>query len=72
MTSEHQETASGDPAAIYRGLLHIFVAFDWGDEVNLELARKLVPAEVHALPRRRRTPARSPCCWKSLMVSLAQ
>src|SRR5262249_9509203 len=31
-------------------------AFDWGDEVRLELARSLVPAEVHALPRRRRTP----------------
>jgi hypothetical protein len=39
------------------GTLHVYVAFDWGDEVDLERARSLVPAEVHALPRRRRTPS---------------
>jgi hypothetical protein len=39
-----------------RGTLHIFVAFDWGDAVDLDLARKLAAAETHALPRRRRTP----------------
>jgi hypothetical protein len=39
-----------------RGVLHIFVAFDWGDEINLELARRLVPASFQVLPRRRRTP----------------
>jgi hypothetical protein len=38
------------------GTLHLYVAFDWGDEVDLERARQLVPAEVHELPRRRRTP----------------
>jgi hypothetical protein len=36
--------------------LHLYVAFDWGEEVDLEKARRLVPAEVHDLPRRRRTP----------------
>jgi hypothetical protein len=39
------------------GILHIHVAFDWGDEVDLEQARSLVPAERHVLPRRRRTPS---------------
>jgi hypothetical protein len=38
------------------GTLHLYVAFDWGDEVDLEQAGRLVPAEIHALPRRRRTP----------------
>jgi hypothetical protein len=44
------------PAAVWPGTLHAFVAFDWGDEVDLEHARRLVPAEVLDLPRRRRTP----------------
>jgi hypothetical protein len=39
------------------GILHIYVAFDWGDEIDLEQARRLVPAEFHALARRRRTPS---------------
>jgi hypothetical protein len=38
------------------GKLHVLVAFDWGDEIDLERVRQLVPAQVHALPRRRRTP----------------
>src|SRR5437660_12479126 len=38
------------------GVLHIYVAFDWGEEVHLERARELVPAEFHDLARRRRTP----------------
>jgi hypothetical protein len=38
------------------GTLHILVAFDWGDEIDLERVRQLVRAEVYALPRRRRTP----------------
>ncbi len=41
---------------ILSGTLHLYVAFDWGDEVDLDQARQLVPAEVHDLPRRRRTP----------------
>jgi hypothetical protein len=39
------------------GILHIHVAFDWGDEVDLERARQLVPSEHQDLPRRRRTPS---------------
>lgn len=38
------------------GTLHVYVAFDWGDEIDLEKAQTLVPAEVRDLPRRRRTP----------------
>jgi len=38
------------------GTLHVLVAFDWGDEIDLNRVRQLVPAQVHALPRRRRTP----------------
>jgi hypothetical protein len=39
-----------------QGTLHIFAAFDWGDELDLDQARQLVPAETQILPRRRRTP----------------
>jgi len=39
------------------GILHAFVAYDWGDSIDLERAKLLQPAEVHALPRRRRTPS---------------
>ena len=41
---------------LHTGILHTFVAFDWGEEVNLGKARQLVPAELHALPRKSRTP----------------
>ncbi len=40
----------------FPGTLHVHVAFDWGEEIDLNLARRLVPAETHILPRRRRTP----------------
>ena len=46
-----------EPAAVLTGTLHVYVAFDWGDEVDLERARALVPAEQHVLTRRRRTPS---------------
>src|SRR5947209_135107 len=46
-----------DAATALAGVLHVYVAFDWGDEVDLDRARALVPAERHVLPRRRRTPA---------------
>jgi hypothetical protein len=39
------------------GVLHVYVAFDWGEEIVLERARSLVPAEICDLPRRRRTPS---------------
>jgi hypothetical protein len=38
------------------GTLHVYVAFDWGDEIDLEAAGRLAPGEVLALPRRPRTP----------------
>lgn len=40
----------------WSGILHAFVAFDWGEEVDLEQARRKLPAELHVLPRRSRTP----------------
>jgi hypothetical protein len=39
------------------GVLHIYVAFDWGEEIDLKRARALVPAEAREFPRRRRTPS---------------
>lgn len=42
---------------LLHGILHAFVAFDWGDAIDLEQAKVLQPAEVHSLPRRRRTPS---------------
>jgi hypothetical protein len=50
-------TPAGEWAAAVGGTLHVHVAFDWGEELDLERARQLVPAEVRVLPRRRRTPA---------------
>jgi hypothetical protein len=44
------------PARAVQGILHIYVAFDWGDEVELERARPLVAGSYQALPRRKRTP----------------
>lgn len=44
------------PDAVH-GMLHIYVAFDWGDEVDLKRARLLVAGSYHALPRRKRTPS---------------
>lgn len=39
------------------GTLHLFVAFDWGEEIDLPKARELVPSEFHLLPRAPRTPS---------------
>jgi hypothetical protein len=44
------------PAPVLSGLLHAYVAFDWGEELDLEAARRLIPAEIQDLLRRRRTP----------------
>jgi hypothetical protein len=49
-------TDAPSPASILAGTLHVYVAFDWGDEVDLERARQLAPAEVQSLARRSRTP----------------
>ena len=49
---------SGDYAnSSLHGTLHIYVAFDWGEEVNLGAARQLVPSELLSLPRKARTPS---------------
>jgi hypothetical protein len=40
-----------------RGTLHIHVAFDWGDEIDLPRAAAIHGAGGHPLPRRRRTPS---------------
>ncbi len=37
--------------------LHIYVAFDWGNEIDLARAAALAPAELKTLNRRSRTPA---------------
>jgi hypothetical protein len=60
MRSSERETMhrlSCEPAAPLAGILHIYVAFDWGDAIDLEKARGLVPASFQELPRRRRTPS---------------
>lgn len=38
------------------GVLHVLVAFDWGEEIDLEQALRRVPSELHVLPRNPRTP----------------
>jgi hypothetical protein len=45
-----------DPTVPLPAHLHIFVAFDWGDEVDLERAAQLAPGEFVSLSRRPRTP----------------
>ena len=59
MAADAQASLEGGPPSGDElcGILHVFVAFDWGEEVDLERAKQLVPAEVLALPRRRRTPS---------------
>ena len=44
------------PDTVLSGTLHVYVAFDWGEEIDLEKARRLVPAEVQGRARRPRTP----------------
>jgi hypothetical protein len=40
-----------------RGVLHVYVAFDWGDGICLEQVPQRVAARAQELPRRRRTPS---------------
>lgn len=44
------------------GALHLFVAFDWGDQIDLDRARGLCASEEHALPRKPRTPSSIAYC----------
>lgn len=46
-----------DPTTRCRGELHIFVAFDWGDEVDLIAAAKIAPARSSFFPKRPQTPS---------------
>jgi hypothetical protein len=39
------------------GTLHVFVAIDWGEEIDLEKAQALLPTQSEKLARRRRTPS---------------
>ena len=50
-------TARLDEDVVVSGTIHLYVAFDWGEEVDLEVARNLLAAEPRALARRRRTPS---------------
>jgi hypothetical protein len=43
--------------AVLSGRLHVYVAFDWGDEIDLERAGRLAPGAALALSRRPRTPS---------------
>ncbi|SRR5579883_492716 len=48
---------SADGAESLMGRLHLYVAFDWGEEIDLEQAGRLAPAAVLTLARRPRTPS---------------
>jgi hypothetical protein len=50
------DPAAAEPAAALTGRLYFFVAFDWGDEIDLPHAGRLAPGEVLDLSRRSRTP----------------
>jgi hypothetical protein len=45
-----------DSSLALDGVLHIAVAFDWGDEVDFAHAQRLAPAQFRPLARRPRTP----------------
>lgn len=46
-----------EPSAVVEGTLHVDVAYDWGDEIDLARAASLAPSEAQGLARRPRTPA---------------
>jgi len=46
-----------EPTNLLTGRLHLFVAFDWGEEIDLDQAGRLAPAAVLKLARRPRTPS---------------
>jgi hypothetical protein len=53
-----QDATPAPVAPPLKGRLSIFVAFDWGDEIDLDLARRFAPdaSRALALSRRSRTP----------------
>lgn len=46
-----------EPTCRVMGRLHVYLAFDWGDEVDLDRVGQLVSAQTRVLARRRRTPS---------------
>jgi hypothetical protein len=57
MSSPDETPEAGPPPeVILTGHLHIYIAFDWGEEMDLAHAGRLAPGEVLALSRRSRTP----------------
>jgi hypothetical protein len=60
-TPEAKHAAQTETAAnaqtLCQGTLHIHVAFDWGDGIDLGRAKQLVPSRAHRMPRRPRTPS---------------
>jgi hypothetical protein len=58
----HEATSPGTLAPLptaaerLRGMLHVFVALDWGEALDLSSAARLLPAETYRLPRHPRTP----------------
>src|SRR5262245_3006964 len=49
--------ATGDPEGVLSGWLHTYVAFDWGEEIDLGHAGQLGPSVALDLSRRPRTPS---------------
>jgi hypothetical protein len=49
--------SAADRAELLMGRLHLYVAFDWAEEIDLEQAGRLAPAAVLTLARRPRTPS---------------
>ena len=61
------------PSEILHGTLHIFVAFDWGNEIDLERAGQLAPGALLTLARRARTPASvafQPTPWRFRLAAV--
>ncbi len=54
-----------------QGTLHVYVAFDWGDEILLDRVQQIASASAHVLPRRRRTPQSFTYRPVPLLVALA-
>ena len=52
LTPERRFIANNSALA---GILHAYVAFDWGEEIYLDQARRLQPTGSQELARRRRT-----------------
>lgn len=56
MTAPNASSVDGDACELISSRLHVFVASDWGEEIDLPAAARLLPAVSHALPRSARTP----------------